>query len=77
MSLISFHRFLIAAAILFCSGFAVWELLAFREQGGVPALLLALAFAAAAAALAYYLRHLSRFLRLPPEREEQPRHPGG
>jgi len=64
MSLISFHRLLIATAILFCGGFAVWELLRFREEPEVATLLIALAFAVAAGTLGYYLRHLSRILRL-------------
>lgn len=64
MSLIAFHRFLIATGILFCGGFAVWELLRFLESGGWRSLLLAVGFAAAAGALGYYLRHLSRFLGL-------------
>ena len=64
MSLIFFHRLLIATAILFCLGFAVWEFLDYRENGAVTALLLGLAFAVAGIALIYYLRHLKRFLRL-------------
>jgi hypothetical protein len=72
MSLISFHRFLIAIAIVFCAGYAFWELRAFFQHGSVRALLLALIFAAAAAALGYYLRHLSRFLRISPDREPPP-----
>lgn len=70
MSLIPFHRFLIAAAIVFCAGFAVWELFAFMEGGGLLDLALAVAFGAAAAAFGYYLRHLSRFLKL--SAHEQP-----
>lgn len=62
MSLIAFHRFLIAVGIIFCGGFAVWELLRFRDGYGWTSLLLALSFAVAAAALGYYLRHLRRFL---------------
>lgn len=72
MSLIAFHRLLIAAAILFCAGFAVWELFAFRRHGEVSALLIALAFAAAGAGLGYYLRHLPRFLGLPRGRSDAP-----
>lgn len=73
MSLIAFHRLLIAIGILFCGGFALWELFAFWEHGGVLPLLIALAFAAAAALLGYYLRHLSRFLHLAEEGDELPR----
>lgn len=64
MSLIAFHRVLIAVGVLFCGGFAVWELLRFLDGRGWTSLLLALAFAVAAAALGYYLRHLRRFLGL-------------
>jgi hypothetical protein len=70
MSLIQFHRVLIATAIVFCGGFAAWELRAYLGNGEILALLLAIGFAAAALALLYYLRHLSRFLRLPDEVEQ-------
>lgn len=74
MSLIQFHRVLIAAGILFCAGFAAWELQAFLDDRDPIALLISIGFAAAALALGYYLRHLSRFLRLP-GREEDARGP--
>jgi hypothetical protein len=64
MSLIPFHKFLIGTAILFCAGFAVWQVAAFLRTGAGPALLLAAGFLAAAAGLGYYLRHLPRFLGL-------------
>lgn len=72
MSLISFHRFLIAIAIVFCAGYAFWEFRGFLQHGSGRALLLALAFAAAAAGLGYYLRHLSRFLRIPSAKRDPP-----
>jgi hypothetical protein len=72
MSLISFHRLLISLAILFCGGYALWELRAFLGHGEIGSLLIAIIFAAAAVGLAYYLRHLSRFLRLPGERGASP-----
>lgn len=62
MSLIAFHRFLIAAAILFCLGFGLWELLAARDGGGVGALALALIFTLLGIGLIVYLVHLRRFL---------------
>lgn len=65
MSLISFHRILIGAAIAFCGVYALWELRQFVQQGGLRPLLLAIGFAAAAVGLGYYLRHLGRILRLP------------
>lgn len=70
MSLISFHRLLIAIAILFCLGYGAWELIAYFRGSGVRSLLLALIFAGAGIALGYYLRHLTRFLNLPPDRGE-------
>ena len=62
MSLIAFHRFLIAAAILFCLGFGLWVLLAARDGGGVGALALALIFTLLGIGLIVYLMHLGRFL---------------
>ena len=60
--MIPFHRFLITAAILFCVGFAAWAFVAYRATGASGDLAFALAFAAAAAALGYYLKNLNRFL---------------
>ncbi|MGH7718079.1 MAG: hypothetical protein ACREON_04450 [Gemmatimonadaceae bacterium] len=60
--MISFHRFLIATAILFCVLFAVWSAVAYQRAGGTGTLVLAIAFAGAALALAYYLKNLKRFL---------------
>lgn len=62
MSLIGFHRFLIATGILFCFGFAGWELLLWwvtREWGSF---ILGLTFVALGVALSYYLSRLGRFL---------------
>jgi hypothetical protein len=65
MSLISFHRLLIFVGIVFCAGYAIWELLHFMGgDGGVRSLLLVVAFSGAALALGYYLRHLGRILHL-------------
>ena len=60
--MITFHRFLIGTAILFCAVFAAWAWVAFRRDGGVGNLVLAVAFAMAALALGYYLKNLKRFL---------------
>lgn len=62
MSIIGFHRFLIATAILFCALFAAWEFRIFSADGGFGPLALAVIFALAAAGLTYYLANLSRFL---------------
>lgn len=60
--MIAFHRFLIGTAILFCAGFSVWALMAFRANGGAMALVLGITFAGCTVALSYYLKNLRRFL---------------
>jgi hypothetical protein len=60
--MIPFHRLLIATAILFCIGFAVWALAAYRATGGSLQLALGIIFAIAGLALGYYLKNLNRFL---------------
>lgn len=62
MSIIGFHRFLIATAILFCAIFAAWEFRLFSSGGSLGALAIGVVFALAAAGLAYYLANLARFL---------------
>jgi hypothetical protein len=62
MSLINFHRVLIAAAILFCAGYACWELLAFTRSGGNGSLVISGVFFVLAAALSFYLWRLKRIL---------------
>lgn len=68
MSLVPFHRVLIASAIVFCAGFSALELLAYSRRGGTLELVLGLAFAAAAGLLIVYLWHLRRILGLPRHR---------
>ena len=60
--MITFHRFLITTAIIFCVVFATWSVTAYQRDGGGGALALAVAFGAAAIGLAYYLKNLKRFL---------------
>ncbi|MEX2572179.1 MAG: hypothetical protein WD737_12840 [Gemmatimonadota bacterium] len=67
MSLISFHRFLIAVGILFCAGYGIWELVSYTGSREASSLLIALAFFAGALGLGYYLRHLTRILHLSDE----------
>lgn len=62
MGVVGFHRFLIAAAILFCLGYGLYELLRYLEGAGPGALILALVFGSFAAGLGYYLANLDRFL---------------
>ena len=62
MGVIGFHRFLISAAILFCLGYGVWEILRYSRGAGTGALVIALVFVVLAAGLGYYLANLQRFL---------------
>jgi hypothetical protein len=62
MSLIAFHRFLIATGIVFCFGFAIWELMTWWVGRTPGALVLGLTFAALGVLLAFYLARLRRFL---------------
>ena len=62
MSLISFHRVLIAVAILFCAGYGVYELVAFTKSGETGSLLISGVFFVFTAGLTYYLWHLKRIL---------------
>ena len=63
MGVIGFHRFLISAAILFCLGYGVYELVRYVDgTGGTAALVIAVVFLSFAAGLGYYLANLSRFL---------------
>ena len=60
--MIPFHRLLISTAIVFCAGFTAWAAWSYGESRNGASLVLALGFAVATVALAYYLRHLKRFL---------------
>lgn len=71
MSLISFHRFLIATAIVFCIGFGVWEFNAVGGEGGALAFVLGVVFTLLGIGMAVYLRHLARFLGY--DEESEPR----
>lgn len=62
MSLIAFHRFLIAAGIVFCFGFAGWEVRAYLTDGAVGSIVLALAFIVLGVVLSIYLWRLKRIL---------------
>ena len=62
VSLISFHKILIAIAILFCGGYGGYELVAFAKTGGTGALALGGVFLLLAAGLGYYLWRLNHFL---------------
>ena len=60
MSLVSFHRFLIATAIVFCLGYGAWELNA--DADGAGGFIQGTVFIVLGLALAVYLRQLARFL---------------
>ena len=62
MSLVNFHRVLIAIATLFCGGYGVYELVEFTENGEIGSLLISGFFFVVTVGLAYYLRHLKRIL---------------
>lgn len=64
MSLVSFHRVLILTAIVFCLGFAGWELRAYRTGGDVDAMLLSAVFGLLGIGLTVYLARLASFLKL-------------
>jgi len=62
MSLIHFHRLLIATAIVFCFGFAIWELMTWWVAGASGALALGVTFILLGGGLTYYLARLRYFL---------------
>jgi hypothetical protein len=62
--MITFHRVLIATAILFCASFSFWSLLNWLTSHDPVLLVLFVTFLAATGGLGYYLLHLRRFLRL-------------
>lgn len=62
LSLISFHRILIAAAILFCAGYGGYELSAFAKDGGTGSLAISGFFFVCTGGLIYYLWHLNNIL---------------
>lgn len=64
MSLVSFHRALIVTAIVFCFGYAVWELRAWIAGGGAGAAATAGIFALLGVGLIVYLARLTSILRL-------------
>lgn len=68
MSLIHFHRFLIVCGVLFCLGYAGWEIRSFLRTGSLGALALVVAFAGLALLLGTYLWHLNRWLGYEEER---------
>ncbi len=62
VSLITFHRILIATGILFCVGYSGYELVEFTKMGGTRPLVLGVVFFLLGCGLSYYLWRLSHFL---------------
>ncbi len=60
MSLVDFHRFLIATAIVFCLGYGAWELNG--AAVGTGGFIQGTVFIVLGLGLGVYLRHLGRFL---------------
>ncbi len=60
MSLLNFHRFLIGAAIIFCGGYSVWEMLAANRGEG--SLVVGAVFVVLTLGLSVYLLKLRTFL---------------
>ena len=73
MSLLPFHRVLIASAIVFCAGFSLWELMRYSSGGGTTELVTGLVFAVLAGALIVYFWHMRRILGLPRRPPRPPR----
>lgn len=73
MSIISFHRGLITAAILFCLGYGAWELVGAAPGGRGGSVTLGAIFVLLALGLGYYLLRLNRFLGYPDERSGEDR----
>ena len=62
MSLLSFHRGLIAVAIVFCLGYGSWELLRLTRPGPEGSFILGTIFILLGLALTFYLARLRHFL---------------
>jgi hypothetical protein len=62
MSLVAFHRFLIATGILFCLGYAGWEIMLWWVTRAAGSLALGVLFLVLGGGLAFYLSRLNRFL---------------
>jgi hypothetical protein len=69
LNLIWFHRLLIGCAVIFCASFGAYEIVEYSRSGGTGKLILAIVFGILSVALFWYLRNLSRLLKLRPERK--------
>ena len=64
MSIITAHKILITAAIIFFLFYAIWEIRSYPDPGGVWALLRGIISAVAACGLGVYLRYFLKSLKL-------------
>ena len=62
MLIIIAHRILIGTAIVFGIFFTIWELSAYRQSGELGQLVIGLLTAVITVGMAYYLKHLKRFV---------------
>ncbi len=62
LSLMNFHKILIAFAILFCWGFGVYEISLFLSNGMHISLIMGVTFGILGGGMLYYLVHLDRIL---------------
>ncbi|HZD03707.1 MAG TPA: hypothetical protein VE173_02280 [Longimicrobiales bacterium] len=67
MSLIGFHRVLIGSAIIFCFGYAAWEIVRFWVVRGMGSLVIGVVFLGLGVLLSVYLKRLARFLGQEPK----------
>ena len=66
MKLVTLHRILVSTTIVFCGWFVWQQIVAWKAHGSVRSLGVAAASALVAVALAWYLLHLKRFVRVEP-----------
>ena len=76
MSLIGFHRFLIGTGILFCFGFAGWELVLWSVTRGGGSLAMGVVFVVLGVLLSFYLSRLRSFVGYREEEEDEVRRRG-
>lgn len=62
MSLLSFHRFLITTAIVFCGGYAAWEFVRFSRMGAGWDMVLGVVFTVLTLLLLIYFNRMAAFL---------------
>jgi hypothetical protein len=62
MSLITFHRVLIGAAIVFCFGFAAWEIVLWWVTRDANSLVIGVVFIVLGAVSSVYLARLKSFV---------------